>query len=145
MKIVYRVVGYGFDSALFAEQEKAERLVRVRRALDQSRTWGEFRKSLPAGEWDTEFAESFDEVPSDDDPFAADSVPGFADGDYPEWLLQTQLDWFPKELSAKYGGELYRTTLNGDALLLPADRIEDIAADLRALGHTVERTELDII
>lgn len=100
MKIVYRVVGYGFDCALFAKQERADRLVQVRRALNMSRTWGEFRMSLPAGEWDTEFAESFDEVPSDDEPFVADTVPGFADGDYPEWLLQTQLEWFPKDLIA---------------------------------------------
>ena len=53
----------------------------------------------------------------------------------PEWVRQSQLDWFPEELIDKYGGTLYRTRLNGDALDLPADKAEQIAEDLRALGH----------
>ena len=36
------------------------------------------------------------------------------------------------------------TTLNGWVLDLPAHRAEEIADDLRARGHTVERTDLDI-
>ena len=36
------------------------------------------------------------------------------------------------------------TTLNGWVLDLPADRAEEIIEDLRALGHEVEETNLDI-
>ena len=71
-------------------------------------------------------------------------VPGYADGDYPEWLRQSQLDWFPPELIAKYGGDVETTMLNGDVLDLPGGQAEQIAEDLRALGHWVERTDLEI-
>lgn len=63
---------------------------------------------------------------------------------YPAWLLQSMLDWFPKELIEKYGDSLRRAMLNGDALELPADKAERIAADLRAMGNTVEKTDLNI-
>jgi hypothetical protein len=33
--------------------------------------------------------------------FTAVDIPGHADGDYPEWLRQSQLDWFPKDLIEK--------------------------------------------
>lgn len=62
-----------------------------------------------------------------DKPFRADDIPGRADGDYPEWLRQSQLDWFPDDLIEKYDGEVPLTTLNGWVLDLPARRAEEIA------------------
>jgi hypothetical protein len=47
-------------------------------------------------------------------------------------------------LIEKYDGEETLTTLNGWVLDLPAARAEEIADDLRALGHSVEETDLDI-
>lgn len=84
------------------------------------------------------------EYPSDHEPFEPDNIPGHADGDYPEWLRQSQLNWYPKDLIEKYDGEVASTTLNGWVLDLSADRAEEIADDLRALGHRVEETDLDI-
>ena len=55
-----------------------------------------------------------------------------------------QLEWFPEDLIVKYGGEVGETVHNGPALDLPGDKAEEIAADLRAMGHRVERTDLDI-
>lgn len=81
---------------------------------------------------------------ADDKPFDADDIPAHADGDYPEWLRQSQLDWFPRDLIAKYDGEVTLTTLNGWVLDLPAARADEIADDLCALGHTVEEADLDI-
>ncbi len=142
MDIVYRVSGDGYDSVLFAKRDNAEYVAKIREALYQSKTWGEFRANLPAGEWE-DLEPQLDEPP-DDEPFKADDIPGHADGDYPEWLRQSQLNWFPKDLIEKYDGEVTLTTLNGWVLDLPADRAEEIADDLRALGHTVEETNLDI-
>jgi hypothetical protein len=142
MDIVYRVGGDGFDSVLFATRASAEYVAQIRKALYQSRTWGEFRANLPEGEWEN--LEWKLEDPPDDEPFKADDIPGHADGDYPEWLRQSQLDWFPDDLTEKYDGEVTLTTLNGWVLDLPGNRAEEIADDLRALGHRVERTDLDI-
>jgi hypothetical protein len=142
--IVYRVGGDGYEGVLFADRASAEYVARIRDALYNSTTWGQFRAKLPTGEWEQKFGDDFDEDWADDKPFEADCAPGHGDGDYPEWLLQSQLDWFPHELIEKYGGTRRGTALNGDALELPADRADEIAEDLRAMGHTVERTDLDI-
>lgn len=88
MDIVYRVGGDGYDCALFAERSSAERVAQILTALRDSTTWGEFRAELPADEWEDVLQYCFeeDEVPADDAPFHRDMVPGYADGDYPEWL-----------------------------------------------------------
>lgn len=144
MDIVYRVGGDGFEGPLFARRQDAEDVAQIRKALHHSKTWGEFRSALPACEWENNLQDLFDEIPADDEPFTADDVPGHADGDYPQWLMQTQLDWFPRELIKKHGGDVATSVFNGEMLELPADKAEQIAEDLRALGHAVERTELDI-
>jgi len=146
MDIVYRVGGDGYEGALFAERDSAERVAQIRRALRESTTWGQFRAALPDDEWedDLQYRFEFDEDPADDEPFHGDMVPGYADGDYPEWLRQSQLDWMPRELIEKYAGEVSTTVLNGEVLDLPGYRAEEIAEDLRALGHRVQRTDLDI-
>jgi hypothetical protein len=112
----------------------------------KSATWGELRRNLPDGEWDDHFRPWFEEfeqdIPADDDPFASDDAPGCGDGDYPPWLAQEQLDWFPDELIEKYVGNVGSSVLNGEFLSLPSGRAAEIAADLRSLGHTVELTDL---
>lgn len=144
MNIVYRVGGDGFESVLFADRSDAEYVAQIRRALYQSKTWGEFRKNLPEGEWERTFADRLDEAPDGEEPFTADDAPGHADGDYPKWLRQSQLDWFPEDLIDKYDGEVGLSVLNGPMLDLPAGDAEEIAEELRQRGHVVERTELDI-
>lgn len=146
MDIVYTVGGEDFDGPLFAERSTAEYVAQIREALYQSDTWGHFRTKLPAGEWDRLVSKSWvepDEL-ADDDRFTPDNIPGHADGDYPEWLRQSQLEWFPKELIEKHDGEVTLTTFSGWVLDLPAESTDAIVDDLRALGHTVEETDLDI-
>jgi hypothetical protein len=43
-----------------------------------------------------------------------------------------------------YDGEVTLTTRNGWVLDLPSEMADEIADDIRSLGHTVERTDLDI-
>ena len=142
---MYRVGGDGFEGVLFAERDEAEYIAAIRAAMRESKTWGEFRAKLPDGEWENYFQEYFEGSGTTyEQSFSHDCAPGAADGDYPKWLLQAQLEWFPEELIEKYGGSLRRTILNGDALELPADKAKEMAADLRAMGHEVEETDLDI-
>ena len=145
MNIVYRVGGDGYHCVLFAERSSAERVAQILTALRESTTWGEFRAKLPADEWEDVLQDCFDEddVRPDDARFHRDMVPGYADGDYPEWLRSSALEWFPPSLIKKYGGWVDTSVLNGDALELPASKAEAIAADLRALGHWVEHTDLE--
>lgn len=144
MDIVYRTVvgGDGESCVLFAPRAAAEYVAQIRHALYNSKTWGEFRASLPDGEW-SNLKPQLEEEP-DDERFDPDDIPGHSEGDYPEWLRQSQLEWFPEELIGKYDGEVGLTTLNGWVLDLPACHAEAIAEELRAMGHTVEETDLDI-
>lgn len=144
MDIVYRVGGDGFQCALFAERDSAKRVAQILTALRESTTWGEFRAKLPEDEWDCFLQCRFDKGPPPDDArFHRDMVPGYADGDYPEWLRSSVLEWFPVSLIEKHSGTVDSSVLNGDALELPAGEAEAIAADLRAMGHRVERSNLD--
>lgn len=147
MDIVYRIGAEGPGTVVFAERWRAEYVDQIWKALLNSSTWGELRRNLPTGEWEYHFQDYFEDheedVPADDEPFDAECAPGRADGDYPPWLAQEQLDWFPKDLITKYGGDVYSSVLNGEALELSADKAEQIAADLRAMGHSVSPTELE--
>lgn len=148
MDIVYRVGAQGPGTVVFAARWRAEYVAQIWKALRESSTWGELRRNLPPGEWEYYFQDCFEgreeDVPADDEPFDAEDAPGHADGDYPPWLAQEQVEWFPKELITKYGGDVYSSVLNGEALDLPGDKAEQIAEDLRAMGHTVSPTDLEI-
>jgi hypothetical protein len=149
MDIVYRIIEgtYGPGNVVFAERGRAEYVAHIWKALQDSKTWGELRRNLPDGEWEDHFQLYFDEyeeeVPADDEPFESGDAPGQEDGDYPAWLAQEQLDWFPPELIEKYGGDAGTSVLNGEFLELPPGKAEQIADDLRAMGHTVEPTDLE--
>ncbi len=144
MEIVYRI---NSGDVVFAERNRAAYVAHIWKALEESETWGELRRNLPNGEWEEYFQPHFEEheeeIPDDDVPFEAADAPGHGDGDYPAWLAQEQLEWFPPELIKKYGGDVAQTALNGAFLELPADKAEQIAEDLRAMGHTVEPTDLE--
>lgn len=143
MEIVYRIDG---GEVVFAERNSAAYVAHILKALEDSKTWGELRLKLPDGEWDEHFQPHFEdyeeEVPADDELFQASDAPGYEEGDYPAWLAQEALDWFPPELIKKYGGDVGASVLNGNYLELPADKAKQIAEDLRAMGHTVEPTDL---
>ena len=145
MDIVYRFDGP--DIVVFAERSRAAYVAHIWKALNESTTWGELRVNLPDGEWEDYFQPHFEdyeeEVPLDSAPFEADDAPGRADGDYPPWLAQEQLYWFPPELIKKYGGDVGQSALNGECLDLPADRADQIVNDLRAMGHEVSQTDME--
>ncbi|ORV47817.1 hypothetical protein AWC02_08220 [Mycolicibacter engbaekii] len=141
MDIVYRVIP-GSPTVTFAERGSAEYVAHIWRALLQSKTWGELKRNLPDGDWEDQFLPWFEDreedIPADGDLFTTDDAPDY----YPPWLAQEQVDWFPEELIKKYDGDIGTSVHDGEFLSLPADKADEIAADLRALGHTVERTDL---
>ena len=110
MDLVYQADDEGWN-VVFAERDKALYVDRLYDALG-SRTWGEFRASLPEGGWE-EFLERFggeydadgnlvDDFPTGSEPFEGD----YQRTGYPEWLANTELKWFPKDLIEKYGGRV---------------------------------------
>ena len=130
------------ETATFAPRELAEWVDQIHYALDQSKTWGQFRKLMPPDEYERFMKETFDE---DDEPrpsararFDA-SMTGVESGDYPPWLAPMMDQWIPRQLLDKYATKV-ATTLNGDYWHIEEEDADSLAEELRALGYRV--TEL---
>jgi hypothetical protein len=138
MDIVYAPNFY--FGVLFAETSDAEHFGQIARAVRDSKTWGEFRAALPSGALFS-LLENYDEESfKDDEPFPG----GYEYGD-DGWFLggwpgKSELDWFPRDLIEKYGGEAEYSGPNYDNLRLPREAAEEIADELRTRGCTVEET-----
>lgn len=142
MEILY-TTNNEFGQAVFARRDEAHTVARIRRALTNASTWGEFKDLMDPFEYqylvEKNLGQQLDEIDLAE-AFNPDAIPGVADRYYPTWLQARMLEWFPKNLILKYDGVI--TALRGDALIIPGDYAEEVADDLRAEGYTVARTDL---
>ena len=120
-------------------------------ALDEAKTYGEFRRLLPEGEWENvldrlrtpEAWEDADEawyLAEDFDwntPFDASDVAGYYDGDYPAWAQASLGAVLPEDLLQKYA-TVTHSVHNGPYFHIPHASASELIADLRARGYTVE-------
>jgi hypothetical protein len=132
------VFGYLHDEALiFVPEREAVELAELRRAVGTARTWGELKANIPPKRW-RQVASAFEvgdeRLPSDDEPFDADHVPGYADGDWPDWPAQRMLEWMPSEVRERFG-KLELSVLNGEYLALDPARESEIVSALRKAGY----------
>lgn len=105
-------------------------------------TWGELRAGLPGHRIEalTELAtENSDERPADTTTFVLGDVGAYADGDWPEWPAQLQLEWMPEDVHAL--GTIQSSVFNGDFLEFQADREMEVVDALTAHGYTVLRNQ----
>jgi hypothetical protein len=139
LDIVYTLNDY--FGCLFAERETANMAAWIWCAVMESKTWGEARKAMPEDIWRDVIEPYGEDLPSDDTPFSPDDLPGWGnDGYYPgPWPPEDVLDWFPEDLIDKYGGEV-EPNPNGVQLFLPGEAADQIAEELRARGHRVEKS-----
>ncbi|GAA4896435.1 hypothetical protein GCM10025789_12710 [Tessaracoccus lubricantis] len=145
MEILY-TTNNEFGQAVFARRDEAHTVARIRQALNNATTWGEFRALMDPFEYQYLVEKNMGLTMDDIDPterFNPDAIPGVADRYYPTWLQARMLEWFPKSLILKYDGDI--TSLRGDALVLPGEFADDVADDLRAEGYTVARTDLSFL
>jgi len=136
---------------VFAPPERALHVDQIHRAIEESNTWGEFRKRLPAGEYHKLYEEQFSfdpEVmaeddsarePGDSDVFPHD-VPGYSDGDYPPWLAQEQERYLPPEVLKDFATRA-NTFANGSFWRMDSAQTRLIVARLASLGYKVEQRE----
>ena len=99
---------------------------------------------MPKSEYTKVMHWKFDEDgkrrPRSTDPFSAGMVPGFYDGDYPDWLQREMDVLLPEEISEKYG-TMEQTMLNGDYLHIEKKREKAICRDLEKLGYKLVKRE----
>jgi len=121
------------DSLVVIPRGEAQRLAVVNDALEDSKTWGEFLDAVSTDRITLdELADKFDDLPDRDAPFDPDDIYGFADGDWPAWPMARMLGWLPQSVRAL--GTLQTTALNGDALEIGEDRLDEVIAALAAEG-----------
>lgn len=130
-----------YFGVLFAERALARRVAQVWRAVQESTFWREFRTAMPADDWEQVVDRREGDIPPDDAPFTPDDVGWGGDGWYlGPWPPEEEVEWFPEGLIDKYGGEVDWGNPNYDNLFLPGEAADEIADDLRTLGHQVEKS-----
>lgn len=149
--LVYKIYDYGsaFAHLVFALEKRALFIDQILRAINNSATVGELRRNLPAGEWEEMVEtnrESYEEdegefeIPKDDEKFRSAWVPGLEAGDYPPWLEQEMLNWFPRDIAWRFG-KMESSRLNGSFLFLPKSAEKEIVDALKQEGFEVERRD----
>jgi hypothetical protein len=140
LTLLYRTVGHN-GGLVFALEHEARRVARIHKAIDNARTWAEFRSLMPRKDY-SEVLASFDGTgqprPRGADEFSGEQVPGWSDGDYPTWLQQEMTHVLPLEVLEEYG-TLKSTAINGSYWHLPPEREAEIVTALEALGIVVKR------
>jgi hypothetical protein len=140
------------DNYLVFAPERALLVDQIHRAIEESKTWGEFRKRLPAGEYQRLYKDIFSsdpEVigededarePGDDETFSSESVPGYSDGDYPPWVVQELHRYLPCEVTKEFAIRK-DTFVNGSYPHLDGAKIQLVVRRLRSLGYTLEHRD----
>lgn len=129
------------DGLVFIEQELAQDLATLRTNYD---TWGQARAALAPSRWreiEAQLEESEIPVPDLADPYDLDIVPGFADGDWPEWPKQLMLAWMPKPVIEQFG-TAEATVFNGDFLSIDPKSESEVVAALESAGWSCIKDEL---
>lgn len=137
-RLLYRTVDHNLG-LVFATEAEARRVDRIHRAIEQARTWAEFRSMMSRRDYSKVLA-VLDQVgerrPKGKDEFSGECLPGWTDGDYPTWL-QAEMDYeIPQEVLMTYG-ERKDTWLNGSYWHLPPEREQEIVRALESLGFEV--------
>lgn len=127
------------NEAVFGPAALVKELGALRMAIGSAETWGKFRTQVST-ERMREIVALMENVPADDAAFAADELPGFADGDWPEWLHQEMLGWMPQDLITRFG-TVEDSVLNGQFLSLPKEVGETVAHELELRGWSCLRDD----
>jgi len=140
--LFYRLVPHN-NGLVFAEKDRALFIARIHNALNNARTWGEFRSLMPRSEY-SQIIRAYDEQgeprPKSTDSFNAEGVAGWSDGDYPPWLQQEMDEIVPVDLLERFGARAM-TCLNGDFYEIPPENARPMVRALKRLGYRVKRAQ----
>lgn len=75
-----------------------------------------------------------DRLPDERNPFDSADIPGFCDGDWPDWPQQEMLNWVPKVIQKTYGQRL-DSTFNWPFLTFRTEDENAIVETFTELGY----------
>ena len=127
--------------AVFARESRARAIAVIHRAL-RAKSWGDFRRAMPADEYERVMSAQFDELeeerPADFEEFWG--VNGSSEGDYPPWLQPEMQIVLPIDLLDRHG-VLRDTFVSGSYFEILEHETEALASALRDRGFEVERAD----
>jgi hypothetical protein len=144
-EIFYRISPAN-EGLVFAIVDDAFRNHAIRTALETSKTWSEFRQAVGEYEYHSVLSRMSVDisqpvvVPNNGDPFDHRRIPGYADGDYPEWLQSQMEQLLPADILAKFG-ERIATWFNGSYIHIDLSFEERLILALRKRGYEVHRRD----
>lgn len=133
--IIYWRMAYN-GSAVFAPKERAELIDRIIYAIENAKTWGEFRKLMPRKEYSYVISLT-DESRRSLDPFDGSWL--YSDGLYPPWLQAEMETFIDGEVLYKFGEPIY--TCNGVYFDINEENAQKLAHWLSEQGFTVVRMQ----
>jgi hypothetical protein len=133
------------DSLVMIPLEEARRLADLNDALETSATWGEFlARVVDDPKTMAHLREGPEEgLPSVEEPFDPDVLPGFADGTWPAFPKQAMLDWLPESVIKI--GVIKSMAFGGSLLHLDEDLEEQIIAALADEGIDAHQDNVDLV
>lgn len=143
VKLLYRIVPHN-GGVVFARPERAVEIAKIHDAIASSSTWRDFESAMSAEHFSQLIAKSFVEIgeprPEPGDPFSGECIPGWTDGDYPEWLQQEMDGVVPRTILEQFG-RLESTSINGSFWFVPKECLSEICDAIRSLGWEVENAQ----
>lgn len=149
VRLAYRVVSPpDFPEVLVSGLRLAERIHRLHVALQTCKTWGELRSSVSERDYKSIVDDYYwndsesRHVPAPDEPFDAELVGGYGDGDYPPWAKQLVERYLPSELLQKHAKREWNM-VNGSWWTIPVEQWADLKRELEQRGFKLaERSDL---
>lgn len=110
--------------------------------IPSAKTWRQFADMIPVHDWNQlrQILDEDDTTPDLDSKFQSGSLPGFEDGDWPDWAEQHMLGWLPPEACAKYS-EVHRSVINGPFLSFDPKLADQIVDELERAGFVCQRDD----
>jgi hypothetical protein len=162
---VYKIDEYCGEQVIYALPERALFYSRVRTALDDSKTWAEFRCAMPRREYSRLIREVFDSKglrrPRGSDTFDTSQIPetetgvreravyeaimggfmmhGMGDAmggaTYPGWLAQDMLHGVLPDDILKKYGEYSESFASGSCVYIRTEDLDEVNAELEKRGY----------
>lgn len=89
---------------------------------------------------DYQALEFSERLPNDNDAFDRADIPGFCDGDWPDWPQQEMLNWVPQAIQKAYG-QVIDSTLNGPFLTFRTEDEKAIVEAFTELGYRCRKDD----
>jgi hypothetical protein len=145
LNLVYGVIYCGAtskDTLVFIPVERAKQLAAIHGAIKLARTWREFQQMISVEDWNELVAEirQDDWTPDPDEAFDCFALPGYEDGDYPEWPQQEMMWWLPPHAIASYA-TMHQTVMDGPYLWIDPARTAQVVESLKSAGHACFRDD----